>query len=89
MVIAPAIWASGEPARLSVMYSLLNPRHNPFCDSSMPSIDVPASAIIWKTNTSPDGGVFHTPVMRFNNHRGAVKIDQTNREIELVKPIID
>ena len=71
------------------MYSLLNPRHNPFCDSSMPSMEVPASAIIWKTNTSPDGGVFHTPVMRFNNHLWSVKIDQTNREIELVKPIID
>ena len=89
MVIAPSDLGKRGQARLAAMYSLLNPSHNPFCDSSMPSMEVPASAIIWKTNTSPDGGVFHTPVMRFNHHLWAVKIDQTNREIELVKPIID
>jgi len=55
----------------------------------MPSMDVEASAIIWKTITTPDGGVFHAPVMRFNNHRWSIEIDYKYKEIKLISPIID
>jgi hypothetical protein len=53
----------------------------------MPSIDVEVSSIMFRENAHPDGGVYLTPAMRFNNHLWSVKIDYKRKEIHLVKPI--